>query len=64
MWDNGAFRVNPQTGEKEFFDQATVPRTDIAQQGIANSLGFTMAKKRGITYRPVAFKQVQRFWEG
>jgi hypothetical protein len=64
MWDNGAFRVNPQTGEKEFFDQATVPRTDIAQQGIANSLGFTMAKKRGITYSPVAFKRVQRFWEG
>ena len=64
MWDNSAFRINPQTGEKEFLSQADIPRTDIAQQGIANSLGFTMAKKRGITYRPVAFKQVQRFWEG
>jgi hypothetical protein len=64
MWDNGAFRVNPQTGEKEFFDQATVPRTDIAQQGIANSLGFTMAKNLGITYTPTALKQGKRFWEG
>jgi len=64
MWDNSAFRINPQTGEKEFLSQADIPRTDIAQQGIANSLGFTMAKNRGITYRPVAFKQVQRFWEG
>jgi hypothetical protein len=64
MWDNGAFRVNPQTGEKEFFDQATVPRTDIAQQGIANSLGFTLAKNRGITYAPTALRQGKRFWEG
>ena len=64
MWDNSAFRINPQTGEKEFLPQADIPRTDIAQQGIANSLGFTMAKKRGITYSPVAFKRVQRFWEG
>jgi hypothetical protein len=64
MWDNGAFTVDPQTGEKNFLDQATIPRTDIAQQGIANSTGFTLAKNRGITYRPTALKYAKRFWEG
>lgn len=64
MWDNGAFTVDPQTGEKNFLDQATIPRTDIAQQGIANSTGFTLAKNRGITYRPTALKCAKRFWEG
>lgn len=64
MWDNAAFRINPQTGEKEFFDQADIPRHDIINQGLAGATGFTLAKKRGITHTPTAFKCARRFWEG
>jgi hypothetical protein len=64
MWDNSAFRTNPQTGEKEFFPQADIPRHDIINQGLAGATGFTLAKNRGITYRTTALKQAKRFWEG
>ena len=46
IWDNAAFVVDPQTGKRRYLDQATIPRSDIAQQGIANSTGFTLSKKR------------------
>jgi hypothetical protein len=64
MWDNSAFRINPQTGEKEFFSQADIPRHDIINQGLAGALGFTLAKNRGISYRTAALNPVKHFWEG
>ncbi len=46
MWDNGAYVIDPATGKRRYFDQADISRSDIAQQGIANSRGFTLSKKK------------------
>lgn len=64
MWDNGAFRINPKTKEKEFFPQADIPRHDIINQGLAGALGFTMAKRLGTNQGHLPLSQVRRLWEG
>lgn len=56
MWDNGAFRPDPATGEKTWNMQtgpdghpkpvADIPRSDIINQGLAGATGFTLAKRR------------------
>lgn len=55
MWDNGAFRLDPATGEKIWNSHsgpdgysvptADVPRTDIVNQGLAGATGFTLANR-------------------
>ena len=45
MWDNGAHRLDPATGEKIFLPQADIPRTDIINQGLAGATGFTLARR-------------------
>ena len=46
MWDNGAYREDPKTRKRTPLNQAEIPRTDLAQQGIANSTGFTLSKRK------------------
>lgn len=45
MWDNGAFVIDPVTGDKVFLPQADIPRTDIVNQGPAGAMGFTLAHR-------------------
>ena len=55
MWDNGAFRIDPATGEKVWLmqsdpyggmkPQADIPQSDIVNQGLAGATGFALARR-------------------
>jgi hypothetical protein len=62
MWNNGAFHIDPATGQKVFLPQADISRSDIINQGLAGALGFTHAS-RGISARQPVFYP-KRFWKG